>query len=101
MKYHGNYKIKCECGYEGMSYQYSDELECPECETSDKTSLIPVEEWTSDDIYNTWSNELEDENYHSMTSMPYSIYSILKKHIEDEDLIKKILYDMYKDGLRN
>lgn len=106
-KYRGNYKIKCPCGYAGMSFQYGDNLGCPECENngfyinrfSDQIKIIPKEDWNSEDIINAWSDDLENENHHSCTSMPINIYNVLKIHIDNKYIIQNIMLDLYKNGL--
>jgi hypothetical protein len=100
MQYRGNYKIKCQCGYEGISFQFGDELECPECEKEKEgIKLIPLEEWNTEDIVNSWVSELEDKNFHSLTNMPTSINYILEKHINNKSILENIMRDLYKDGL--
>lgn len=100
MRYEGFSKINCDCGYSGVTFQYGDILECPYCGETNKVTEMSLENWGVDEVCNIWVQSLEDENEHGWVEMPYRIYDILQNYIDDEELIKQIMIDMYNDGLR-
>jgi hypothetical protein len=98
--YEGFYKIKCECGFEGVAFQFGGFLECPHCGANSKIQELSTEDWTTDEICDAWASTLEDDNYHEWTELPYAICDTLRTYITDDDLIKQIMIDMYNNGLQ-
>lgn len=53
---------------------------------------------TIESLLQIWEMDLEGGNYHSMTSMPGNLVMLLRKHAVDEEIIKRVLWDIIDSG---
>lgn len=65
-----------------------------ECKTDEELDEFYYDE---EDITQKISDQLEDGNYHEFTLVPFYLLNILREHIEDEQLVKKIMLQILKE----
>ena len=88
-------KLKCKtCENVWISYYEDTNV----CEENNEHVVIRVP-MTADDYANAWGEDFENENRHSLTSMPNEILSILSKEIKDEKMLLRIMRKLYKQRI--
>lgn len=90
-------KWRCKHGWE--FFALDDDLKYIDCDQGCKRmDFEEITELNAEDYVELWGNDLESENYHSMTSFPGKILFVVEKYIKDEKVLAKIMKELYEGG---
>lgn len=81
-------------------FALEDDLKYIGCESgcNKPKDFEEITELSAEDYVELWGNDLESENYHSMTSFPGKILNVIEKHVKDERVLSEIMKELYEGG---